>query len=131
MIKLLDYLERAFSSIVLHIDFLLDLRSRPTLYLRRCLHHLVFDVHRLRISLLLHRLRRWGRPIEVNGITHGGSHIITKLKGQYLNKIFEDMPHGIMKIANLPDNIFRCFFRDLFCNLDIHIAIDEIIGVDF
>lgn len=41
------------------------------------------------------------------------------------------MPHGIMKIPNLSHNILSCLLGDLFRDLDIHIAIDEVIGVDF
>ena len=73
---------------------------------------------------------RGGRFAQMNWIIHGCG-IAIELKGQYLDKIFEDVSHGIMKIPNLPDYIFCCFFRDLFRDLDVHIAIDEVVGVDF
>jgi len=73
---------------------------------------------------------RGGRFIQINGVIHGCG-IAIELKRQYLDKIFEDVSHGIMKIPNLPDYIFCCFFRDLFRDLDVHIAIDEVVGVDF
>lgn len=66
----------------------------------------------------------------MNGIIHGCV-IAIELKGQYLDEIFEDVSHSIMKIPNLPDYIFCCFLRDLFRDLNVHIAVDEVVGVDF
>lgn len=61
---------------------------------------------------------------------HFWSGIFWKFIGEYFDEILEDVANGIMKIANLPDNIFSTFFGNCLIDANIHIAVDELIGVD-
>lgn len=130
LIKLLDYLYLAFSAVVLEIDFLFDLRFWLILRFRCCFYHLIFHIHCHGISLCMSWLGRRGRFGEGDGVGVRGGGMGGKLERKYLNQILKDMSHGIVEVPDLPYDILGCFLADLLGNLDVHVAVDEVVGVD-
>ena len=89
---------------------------------------LKFDVHRLlpHIAIL--------RPIQTR--RHLAIPLIAcclarrKLIRKYLDEILKDEPHSIMQIPYLAYYIFCGLLGDLLMHLDVHVAVNEIVGID-
>lgn len=58
------------------------------------------------------------------------SFLLRKPKGDDLDEILKDTAHGIMQVADLPHNILSGLSGDVFGDSDVHVAVDEVIGVD-
>lgn len=98
---------------------------------------LLFGSPRLRLELNVHTFlpaiiilrptqarRQFVTPLIGNSLSGW------KLIREYLDEILKHKPHSIMQIPNLPDHILGCLFGDILMNLNVHVAVDEIVGID-
>lgn len=54
---------------------------------------------------------------------------LRKLEGDDLDQILEDAPEGIMEVAYLFDHVFCGLPCDVFCDFQVEVAVDDVVGV--
>jgi hypothetical protein len=110
------------------MSFLLSLQALSSLRVLRLSFRLKLNIHGLLIACVKRAAHKRRSPIIERLYIWSG--ILWKFKSEYFDEILEDIANGIMQIPNLPDNIFSTFLGNCLIDPNIHIAVDELIGID-